>query len=230
MKTDDFDYNLPKELIAQTPLKDRTSSKMMVLDKITGKYEDKNFTDLIDYVNPGDTLVLNDTKVIPARLIGHKIETDAVIEVLMLKDLGNDEWECLTRPAKRIKEGTIVKFSDELSCKCTFVGEDGIRKYKPDIFVMCEDATKKGESFTSAPKLIFEILSKSTAKFDKGRKYDTYEKFGVLEYNLVEQTGFIVQHKLIDGAYQIVNVYKNNDEYISTVFPDLKIKLQDIFE
>ena len=95
---------------------------------------------------------------------------------------------------------------------------------------MCEDATKKGESFTSAHKLIFEILSKSTAKFDKGRKYDTYEKFGVLEYNLVEQTGFIVQHKLIDGAYQIVNVYKNNDEYESVVFPDLKISLNDIFE
>ena len=112
----------------------------------------------------------------------------------------------------------------------TELNQDDIRKYKPDIFVMCEDATKKGESFTSAPKLIFEILSKSTAKFDKGRKYDTYEKFGVLEYNLVEQTGFIVQHKLIDGAYQIVNVYKNNDEYESVVFPDLKINLRDIFE
>ena len=112
----------------------------------------------------------------------------------------------------------------------TELNQDDIRKYKPDIFVMCEDATKKGESFTSAPKLIFEIFSKSTAKFDKGRKYDTYEKFGVLEYNLVEQTGFIVQHKLIDGAYQIVNVYKNNDEYESVVFPDLKINLRDIFE
>ena len=112
----------------------------------------------------------------------------------------------------------------------TELNQDDIRKYKPDIFVMCEDATKKGESFTSAPKLIFEILSKSTAKFDKGRKYDTYEKFGVLEYNLVEQTGFIVQHKLIDGVYQIVNVYKNNDEYESVVFPDLKISLNDIFE
>ncbi len=108
--------------------------------------------------------------------------------------------------------------------------KDDIRKYKPDIFIMCEDATKKGESFTSAPKVIFEILSKSTAKFDKGRKYDTYERFGVLEYNLVEQTGFIVQHSLIDGAYQIVNVYKNSDEYSSTVFSDLKINLTDIFE
>ena len=130
MKTEDFDYDLPKELIAQTPLKNRNASRMMVLDKGTGEYADKHFTDLIDYLNPGDTLVLNDTKVIPARLIGHKPDTGAVIEVLMLKDLGNDEWECLTKPAKRIKEGTIVKFSDELSCKCTFVGYDGIRHYK----------------------------------------------------------------------------------------------------
>ncbi len=130
MKTEDFDYDLPKELIAQTPLKDRNASRMMVLDKKTGDYADKHFTDLIDYLNEGDTLVLNDTKVIPARLIGHKPDTGAVIEVLMLKDLGDDTWECLTKPAKRIKEGTIVKFSDELSCKCVFAGEDGIRHYK----------------------------------------------------------------------------------------------------
>ncbi len=130
MKTDDFDYELPKELIAQTPLKNRNGSRMMVLDKNTGEFSDNHFTDLINYLNKGDTLVLNDTKVIPARLIGHKIDTGAVIEVLMLKDLGGDTWECLTKPAKRIKEGTIVKFSDELSCKCVYVGEDGIRHYK----------------------------------------------------------------------------------------------------
>lgn len=130
MKTDDFDYFLPKELIAQTPLKKRDTSRMMVLDKETGEFKDQVFTDLIDYLNPGDTIVLNDTKVIPARLIGHKPDTGAVIEVLMLKDLGEDEWECLSKPAKRIKEGTIVKFSDDLCCKCTFVGEDGIRHYK----------------------------------------------------------------------------------------------------
>ena len=130
MKTDDFDYKLPKELIAQTPLKNRNGSRMMVLDKNTGEFSDNHFTDLINYLNKGDTLVLNDTKVIPARLIGHKIDTGAVIEVLMLKDLGGDTWECLTKPAKRIKEGTIVKFSDELSCKCVYVGEDGIRHYK----------------------------------------------------------------------------------------------------
>lgn len=126
-------------------------------------------------------------------------------------------------------KGSKCKVYDE-QIEVIFNYRDDIRKYKPDIFVMCEDATKKGESFTSIPILIFEILSKSTSKFDKGRKYDTYEKFGVLEYNFVEQNGFIVQHKLIDGAYQIVNVYKNNDDYASVVFPDLKINLNDIFE
>lgn len=130
MKTDDFDYELPKELIAQTPLENRNSSRMMILDKNTGEYKDDTFTSLIDYLNEGDTLVLNDTKVIPARIIGSKIDTNAVIEILMLKDLGNDEWECLTKPAKRVKVGTIVKFSDDLKCECTYVGEDGLRKYK----------------------------------------------------------------------------------------------------
>ena len=92
MKTDDFDYYLPKELIAQTPLSKRDNSRMMVLDKETGKISDEMFTNLINYLNPGDTIVLNDTKVIPARLIGHKPDTNAIIEVLMLKDLGDDTW------------------------------------------------------------------------------------------------------------------------------------------
>ena len=130
MKTSDFDYYLPEELIAQTPIKDRDHSRLLVMDRKTGELEHKIFTDIIDYLNPGDVLVLNNTKVLPARLIGHKVDTDAVIEVLMLKDLGNDTWECLSKPARRIKIGSIVKFSDELSAECTFVGEDGIRHFK----------------------------------------------------------------------------------------------------
>ena len=130
MKTDDFDYYLPEELIAQTPLDKRDSSKLLVLDKKTGEIEHKHFTDLIDYLDSNDVLVLNDTKVIPARLIGTKEETGAVIEVLMLKDLGNNRWECLSKPAKRVKLDTIVKFSDKLSAKCVNVGEDGIREFE----------------------------------------------------------------------------------------------------
>ena len=130
MKTEDFDYYLPEELIAQTPLKKRDESRLLVLDKKTGEIEHKHFTDIIDYLDKGDVLVVNNTKVLPARLIGVKEETDAVIEVLMLKDLGNNTWECLSKPAKRVKIGTIVKFSDELKAECTFIGEEGIRHFK----------------------------------------------------------------------------------------------------
>ncbi len=128
MRTDDFDFYLPEKLIAQTPLAKRDSSRMLVLDKKTGAIEHKHFSDLLDLLTPNDVLVLNDTKVIPARLYGVKEETGAVIECLMLKDLGSNTWECLTRPAKRIKEGTIIKFSDKLSAKCLRVRDEGIRE------------------------------------------------------------------------------------------------------
>ena len=127
MKTEDFDYELPEALIAQTPLKDRASSRMMVLDKNTGEITHEHFYNIVNYLNEGDVLVLNDTKVIPARLYGTKEETGALIEILMLKDLGNDEWECLSKPAKRVKVGTIVNFSDKLKAKCTQEKEEGIR-------------------------------------------------------------------------------------------------------
>ena len=130
MRTDDFDYFLPKELIAQTPLKERDHSRLLVMDKETGEISHERFDNIINYLNKGDVLVVNNTKVLPARLIGNKIDTDAVIEVLMLKDLGNDIWECLSKPAKRVKLGTIIKFSDELSCECVSIGEDGIRHFK----------------------------------------------------------------------------------------------------
>ena len=130
MKTDDFDYYLPEELIAQTPLTKRDSSRLLVLDKETGEIEHKHFTDIIDYLHAGDVLVLNDTKVMPARLYGTKVDTNAAIEVLMLKENESDIWTCLTRPAKRIKVGTIIKFSDKLSAECIDIGDDGIRNLK----------------------------------------------------------------------------------------------------
>ena len=130
MKTDDFDFDLPEELIAQTPLKKRDSSRLLVLDKKTGSIEHKHFTDILDYLEAGDTLVLNDTKVIPARLIGVKEDTGAVIELLMLKEVSSNVWECLTKPAKRVKEGTTIKFGDKLKAKCTYIGEEGIRHFE----------------------------------------------------------------------------------------------------
>jgi S-adenosylmethionine:tRNA ribosyltransferase-isomerase len=114
MKTEDFNYELPESLIAQTPLKNRDQSRLMVLDKVTGEIEHKHFYDIIDYLEEGDVLVLNDTKVIPARLIGEKEDTKAVIELLLLKEIGDDTWESLAKPGKRLKIGTIVSFGDGL--------------------------------------------------------------------------------------------------------------------
>jgi len=128
MKLEDFDYELPEELIAQTPLKVRDSSRLLVLDKKTGEVEHKHFTDILDYFNEGDTLVVNDTKVIPARLIGEKEDTKAVIEILLLKNIENDTWECLAKPAKRVKLDTIISFGNGLlKAKCIGIGEEGIR-------------------------------------------------------------------------------------------------------
>ena len=100
MKLSDFDYDLPEKLIAQTPIKVRDQSRLMVLDKYTGEIKHEYFHDIIDEFHEGDVLVLNDTKVIPARLIGTKESTGAVIELLLLKELGSDIWESLSRPAK----------------------------------------------------------------------------------------------------------------------------------
>lgn len=131
MKLEDFDYELPENLIAQVPLKDRSSSRMLVLNKNTGEIEHKHFKEMINYLNKGDTLVLNDTKVIPARLIGTKEDTKAVIEVLLLKNIEGNVWESLTKPAKRVKLGTIVSFGDGLlKAKCIEIGEEGIRKFE----------------------------------------------------------------------------------------------------
>lgn len=127
MKTDDFDYELPKELIAQTPLKNRSESKLLVMDRVAGALEHKHFYDIIDYLNKGDALVINDTKVIPARIIGVKEETGAVIELLLLKDEVGDTWECLAKPQKRLKVGTIITFGNgELKAKVRETKEEGI--------------------------------------------------------------------------------------------------------
>ena len=114
MDINEFDYDLPEELIAQTPLEKRDSSKLLILNKNNGELVHEHFSNIIDYLKKGDVLVLNDTKVIPARLIGVKEETQASIELLLLKDLGDDTWECLSKPAKRLKVGTIISFGDGL--------------------------------------------------------------------------------------------------------------------
>ncbi|TES55569.1 tRNA preQ1(34) S-adenosylmethionine ribosyltransferase-isomerase QueA [Halalkalibacterium halodurans] len=128
MNVRDFDFHLPEKLIAQTPLKDRTASRLLVLDKHTGAVEDKKFPDLLQFIEAGDCLVLNDTRVLPARLFGVKEETGAQVEVLLLKQMEGDRWETLVKPAKRLKVGTIIRFGNgELTATCVQELEHGGR-------------------------------------------------------------------------------------------------------
>ena len=129
MKTSDFNFELPEELIAQDPLEDRSASRLLVLNKETGETEHKIFKDIIDLVNPGDCLVLNNTKVIPARLLGVKEDTGAHVEVFLLKKLSKDTWETLVKPGKKLKPGARVIFGDGLlTATILDTMEEGIRK------------------------------------------------------------------------------------------------------
>ena len=127
MKTHDFWYDLPEELIAQTPLEQRDTSRLLVMDKKTGKLQHKHFYDVLDFLQPGDCLVMNDSRVLPARLLGHR-PTGGAVEVLLLRDLGNKQWECLCKPGRKMQVGSEVVFgAGELSATVAAVKEDGNR-------------------------------------------------------------------------------------------------------
>ena len=127
MKTHDFYYDLPEELIAQTPLEQRDTSRLMVLDRVSGEVSHKHFYDIIDYLQPGDCLVMNDSRVLPARLLGHR-PTGGAVEVLLLRDLGNKCWECLCKPGRKMQVGNEVIFGNgELTATVKAVQEDGNR-------------------------------------------------------------------------------------------------------
>ena len=130
MRTDDFDYYLDETLIAQTPLEKRDSSRLMIVDKKSGFYKHEHFYNIVNYLNKGDVLVLNNTRVIPARIIGTKEKTGAVIELLLLKDLG-DSWQCLVKPARRIKKGDIISFGNGLlKAECIDEKDEGIKHFR----------------------------------------------------------------------------------------------------
>ena len=127
MKTHDFYYDLPEELIAQTPLEKRDASRLLCLNRETGQWEHKHFYDIIDYLNPGDCLVMNDSRVLPARLLGHR-PTGGAVEVLLLRDLGDRCWECLCKPGRKMQVGSEVIFGNgELTATVRAVQEDGNR-------------------------------------------------------------------------------------------------------
>lgn len=121
-----YDYDLDESLIAQTPIKDRDHSKLLIVDKNNGKLIDEKFYNILNYLKKGDVLVLNNTKVMPSRIYGFKEDTNAKIEVLLLKELDNNNWECLVRPQKRVHKDTIIKFDDSFKCKVIDVFDNGI--------------------------------------------------------------------------------------------------------
>ncbi len=169
MKKEDFYYDLPQELIAQVPLKDRTASRLMTLNKNTGEVEHHTFTDILDFLQPGDVLVRNNSRVIPARLFGTKKETGAHVELLLLRQEGN-VWECLVGNAKVVKLGTVVSFGeDKLLAKCTAIKENGLRDFEM-IYegVFNEILNELGE--TPLPPYIHEKLQ------DKNRYQTVYAK------------------------------------------------------
>ncbi len=170
IKTDDFDFYLPDELIAQTPLKNRAASKLLVLDKKSGEIEHKEFSSICDYLVKGDVLVLNDTKVIPARLIGEKEDTKAHVELLLLKEIESDTWQCLVKPQRRVKVGSIVVFGGGiLKAECIKKEDEGISYFKL-IYkgILYEILDKLGEM--PLPPYIHEKL------MDKDRYQTVYAK------------------------------------------------------
>ena len=127
MKTSDFWYDLPEELIAQTPLEQRDTSRLLALDRMTGGISHRHFYDVIDYLQPGDCLVMNDSRVLPARLLGHR-PTGGAVEVLLLRDLGDKKWECLCKPGRKMQVGNEVIFGNgELTATVVAVQDDGNR-------------------------------------------------------------------------------------------------------
>ena len=167
MKTSDFYYDLPQELIAQTPIEPRDQSRLMVVDKNTGEVTHKIFKDLIDYLNPNDCLILNDTRVIPARIYGVKKETGAVVEFLLLKQSENNVWECLCKPGKRAKIGTEFVFGEGLvECEVVDITDDGNRK----IQFKCDSK----EIYTILDKIVkMPLPPYITEELKNGERYQT---------------------------------------------------------
>ena len=162
MNLHDFYYDLPQELIAQDPLSDRSSSRLMVLDKNTGEIEHKIFRDIVDYLNPGDCLVINDTKVLPARLYGNKVGTDAKIEVLLLKRREKDVWETLVKPGKKCKPGTVINFGDGiLTGEVIDVVEEGNRLIKFNYEGIFEEVLDRLGEMPLPPYITHKLKDKS---------------------------------------------------------------------
>lgn len=169
MQLSEFDYHLPEELIAQTPVEPRNSSRMMVLDPVEKTIEHKHFYDLKEYLEPGDTLIMNDTRVMPARLLGWRDGTGGKVEVFLLRRIDGDTWETLVKPGRKAQIGQVIRFSDELACTVTDHTDFGGRIVKFQYEGIFEEILDRlGE--TPLPPYIHEKLA------DKERYQTVYSK------------------------------------------------------
>lgn len=171
MKVSDFYFELPEELIAQDPLENRSKSRLMVLDRKTGNIEHKIFEDILDYLNPGDCLVVNNTKVIPARLYGTRVDTGAAIELLLLKRLSDDTWETLVKPGKKARTGAVIDFGNgKLRGEIIEVQEDGNRKIRFEFNGIFEEILDELGQMPLPPYITHKLE-------DKNRYQTVYAKY-----------------------------------------------------
>ena len=238
MKTSEFFYDLPEELIAQDPLEDRTASRLLVLDRKTGVVKHKIFSDVIDYLNKGDCLVINNTRVIPARLIGEKEDTGGKVEVLLLKRRANDVWETLVKPGKKLRPGARVTFGDgRLKAEILEIAEEGnrlVRFYYEGIFEEILDSL--GE-MPLPPYITHKLEDKEMyqtvyAKFDGSAAAPTAGLHFTKELlNKIEEKGIKIASITLHvglGTFRPVKVDDVNNHHMHTEWYEVNAEAADI--
>lgn len=238
MKTSDFYYDLPEELIAQDPLEDRTASKLLVLDRKTGAVKHKIFSDVIDYLNEGDCLVINNTRVIPARLIGEKEGTGGKVEVLLLKRRANDVWETLVKPGKKLKPGAKITFGDgRLRAEVLEVVEEGNRLVKFYYEGIFEEILDSLGEMPLPPYITHKLEDKEMyqtvyAKFDGSAAAPTAGLHFTKELlNKIEEKGIKIASITLHvglGTFRPVKVDDVNNHHMHTEWYEVNAEAADI--
>ena len=238
MKTSDFYYDLPEELIAQDPLEDRTASKLLVLDRKTGAVKHKIFSDVIDYLNKGDCLVINNTRVIPARLIGEKEGTGGKVEVLLLKRRANDVWETLVKPGKKLKPGAKITFGDgRLRAEVLEVVEEGNRLVKFHYEGIFEEILDSLGEMPLPPYITHKLEDKEMyqtvyAKFDGSAAAPTAGLHFTKELlNKIEEKGIKIASITLHvglGTFRPVKVDDVNNHHMHTEWYEVNAEAAEI--
>lgn len=238
MKTSDFYYDLPEELIAQDPLEDRTASRLLVLDRQTGTVEHKIFSDVIDYLNKGDCLVINNTRVIPARLIGEKEGTGGKVEVLLLKRRANDVWETLVKPGKKLRPGAKITFGDgRLRAEVLDVVEEGNRLVKFYYEGIFEEILDSLGEMPLPPYITHKLEDKEMyqtvyAKFDGSAAAPTAGLHFTKELlNKIEEKGIKISSITLHvglGTFRPVKVDDVNNHHMHTEWYEVNAEAADI--